>query len=294
MNRSRTILHQPFSVRQGYEPLPEAMRLEHLSDRVRIQIWNPIRSLLMDNSREDILLQETCFTDAGERFVERVLGQVRNRPEDEINTGYEHTMKSIKSFVLQRNFNRVLDLVEIIGNDDACGEQFVEQSHGLFEFHAAPYRFDISRPPFQFIPRGSKEQGEAIQRAVDALRQAQMGGASAHLRKAAEAMNDRRHAESVGNSIHAVESVACLIDPKAAKTLSPALKSLQDRGVLNHEALAKAFSALYGYSSNEQGIRHALLDRSEANVGLDEAMFMYGACASFAAYLVSKHRQINE
>ncbi len=103
-----------------------------------------------------------------------------------------------------------------------------------------------------------------------------------------------RSCESIGYNTHAVESVACLIDPKAAKTLGPALKSLRDRGVLNHEALAQAFSALYGCSSNEQGIRHALLDRSEANVGLAEAMFMYGACASFAAYLVSKHRQINE
>ena len=121
-----------------------------------------------------------------------------------------------------------------------------------------------------------------------------MDGAATHLTKAAEDINGRRYAESVGNSIHAVESVARLIDPKAAKTLGPALKSLKDRGVLPHEALAKAFSALYGCSSDEQGIRHALLDRNEANVGLDEAMFMYGACASFAAYLVNKHRQISE
>ena len=287
-----TLLHQPFSMRHGYEPLPEAMQLEHLSEGIRIEIWNLIRGLLIDNS--EYFYPSRHFTDEGQRFVERILGRLTKTPEDEINMNYEHTMDYTKKSVLKGTFWSVLDLVEIISNDHACEEPFAEQVHHLFERHAAPYRFDSSQSPFHFIPRGSKEQGEATQRAVDTLRQAQMDGPTTHLRKAAEDMNGGRYAESVGNSIHAVESVARLIDPKAAKTLGPALKSLKDRGVLPHEALSKAFSALYGYSSDEQGIRHALLDRSEANVGLDEAMFMYGACASFAAYLVSKHRQINE
>ena len=291
MNDTRDLLHQPFSRRHGYEPLPKAMRLESLSEELRIELWNCLRSLLMDKTETGYT---TYFIDDGKRFVERVLGRLMKRPEDEVDTAYEPTMDFIKKVVLQGNFYSVLDLLEIAANDHACEAQFAEGVHGLFELHAAPYRFDISHPPLQFIPRGSKEQGEAIQQAVDTLRQAHMDGASAHLRKAAEAMNGGRYADSVGNSIHAVESVACQIDPKAAKTLGPALKSLKDRGVLRHEALAKAFRALYGYSSDEQGIRHALLDRDEANVGLDEAMFMYGSCASFAAYLVSKHRQVSE
>lgn len=290
MNNTRDTLHQPFSRRHGYEPLPKAMRLGHLSEELRIELWNCLRRLLIDKTDT---LYTTFFTD-GHRFVERVLGRLTKRPEDEINTGYEPTMNFIRKIVLQGSFYSVLDLLEIAANDHACGTQFAEKVHGIFELHAAPYRFDISHRPLHFIPRGSQEQGEAIQRAVDVLRQAPMDGASAHLRKAAEAMNGGRYADSVGNSIHAVESVARQIDPEAAKTLGPALKSLKDRGVLPHEALAKAFRALYGYTSDEQGIRHALPDRDEANVGLDEAMFMYGACASFAAYLVSKHRQINE
>ena len=51
------------------------------------------------------------------------------------------------------------------------------------------------------------------------------------------------------------------------------------------------FARRYGYTNDEQGIRHALTRRAAANVGLDEAMFMFGACASFAAYLANKHRQ---
>ena len=95
-----------------------------------------------------------------------------------------------------------------------------------------------------------------------------------------------------GKASNAVESVARTIDPEAGKTLGPALKSLEKEGVLNHRALQDGFSKLYGYTSNENGIRHALLDEGAADVDLDEAVFMFGACASFAAYLVNRHKQL--
>ena len=60
---------------------------------------------------------------------------------------------------------------------------------------------------------------------------------------------------------------------------------------MKHSALKQAFDRLYGYTNTEQGIRHALLDKGAADVGLNEAIFMFGACASFAAYLTEKHRQ---
>ena len=43
-----------------------------------------------------------------------------------------------------------------------------------------------------------------------------------------------------------------------------------------------------------EGIRHARLNRDSSGVGLDEAVFMFGACAFFAAYLVSKNRQMEQ
>ena len=94
-------------------------------------------------------------------------------------------------------------------------------------------------------------------------------------------------AGSVRESVHAVESAARQLDPNAS-SLAPALRSLEKRGAL-HPALKQALGKLYGYSSDEQGIRHALLDQEQASVGMDEAVFMLGACASFASYLWRKH-----
>ena len=141
------------------------------------------------------------------------------------------------------------------------------------------------------MPRISREAGEATRQAIETLNAGSTDGAATHLRQATEHINSGQHADSIADSIHAVESVACTIDQKANKTLGPALDSLEKAGVLKHPALKEAFKKLYGYTSDEEGIRHALLDKDAADVGLNEAIFMFGACASFAAYLTEKHRQ---
>jgi hypothetical protein len=68
----------------------------------------------------------------------------------------------------------------------------------------------------------------------------------------------------------------------------PSLAALAGQGEL-HPALKGAFSKLYGYTSDEEGIRHPLLDDEEARPGLGEAVFMLSACAAFASYLCRKH-----
>lgn len=119
-----------------------------------------------------------------------------------------------------------------------------------------------------------------------------MDGAIAHLRTASGRMRSGEYGDSVRESIHAVESIAKRIDPNAKKSLGPALNSMEKAGLLKHPALKEAFKKLYGYTSDEEGIRHALVDQPSANVGLDEALFMFGACASFAAYLATKSEKL--
>ena len=189
----------------------------------------------------------------------------------------------------------LLDTLEAIINDRELRGDFAERIGHSFKTHGAAYWLDTSRYPYRFIPSTSKEQGEATRQAIETVEQSGIAtGATTHLREATEHLNAGRYANSISDSIHAVESVARVIDPKASMTLSPALDSLEKAGLLNHSALKDAFNKLYGYTSNEQGIRHSLLEKDAADVGLDEAMFMFGACAAFATYLVNKHLNVNE
>ena len=287
--RSREPTHYPtFSERFGYSPLPNPMQLKELSPDVRRDVWNAAREFFL--ALRSYGFSDYVFKEDECRIVERILGRIFKMSEDEIDTGYHNVMSAVKTIILEQPFNEVLDLLELVLREEKT-EAFARRTALAFETHAAAYWLDVTRPPYRFFPRSSEVQGGATKDAIQTIQTAGMEGAETHLRLAAEHINSGAYAESVKDSILAVESVARLIDPKAEKTLGPALTSLEANGVIRHRALKEAFSKLYGYTNDEQGVRHALLDKASPTVGVDEAMFMFGACASFAAYLSNKHRE---
>lgn len=288
-NSDRSSDRLTFSQRYEYEPLPEQMRLEELSSDLRREIWNGVRKCLFE--MRSYSMNGYYFETHSERFIERVLGRHKRLPEDTIRVEYEEVLRVFREIILNGRFDQVLSLIEILVNDTDIPVLFPEQMGVLFEQYSSSYKLDTSKRPYWFSPQASKEQGKATQQAIETIHNTGFDGAATHLRQAAKHISMRQYADSVADSIHSVESVARMIDPKASKTLGPALNSLAKSGVLKSKILKEGFKVLYGYTNNDQGIRHALLDQDAPNVGLDEALFMYGACASFCAYLAKKHQQ---
>lgn len=129
--------------------------------------------------------------------------------------------------------------------------------------------------------------------AIDEALTSPVAGARQHLQSAIALMSDRKkpdYRNSIKESISAVEAVSKAItaDPKA--TLGVALNVLQSRVGL-HGALKAAPSSLYGYTSDEQGIRHAMLD--EPTLRSSDAKFMLVACSAFVNYVISKAAEAN-
>ncbi len=72
-----------------------------------------------------------------------------------------------------------------------------------------------------------------------------------------------------------------MIGSRLAAPRRPGRHKWRDRdSYLTHDALKPAFHKLYGYSSDEEGVRHALVFGDEAQVDEADALFMLGACAS--------------
>jgi hypothetical protein len=57
-----------------------------------------------------------------------------------------------------------------------------------------------------------------------------------------------------------------------------------------HPALRNGFGNLYGFTSDEKGIRHPLLEKPDAQVDETDALYMLGSCAAFVSYLINKAR----
>jgi hypothetical protein len=92
---------------------------------------------------------------------------------------------------------------------------------------------------------------------------------------------------SIKESISSVEAMARIVSDNPKATLGDALSVIAKRGLL-HSALKGGFMKLYGYTSNEGGIRHAMLE--EPNITADDARYFLLSCTSFVTYLKAQLR----
>ena len=277
-----------FSQRYGHEPVPEALQLGELPSEARTMMWSVLYEQMENTRVADAILRLNSVGGVWEAILKAKHLFLDARPLDEWNDGFRSQCAELKGRILEDPFNRVFDLIEFIMRHPDCPLEFINGVSWLFRHFQLAYAIDTG-PPATVVPMATAEEGAQLKRSLKELRSAGLDGCLVHLRNASKCINEGDWAGGVRESIHAVESVARQIDPKASQTLGPALVSLERQSAL-HPALRGAFDKLYGYTSNAQGIRHPLLDKAEAEVTIDEAVFMLGACASFASYLWRKHK----
>lgn len=95
------------------------------------------------------------------------------------------------------------------------------------------------------------------------------------------------YANSIKESISAVEALCQIIIEDENTTLGKAIKKLKEKGVIIPPALEEAFNKLYGYTSDAWGIRHALSE-GDTPPTFDDAKYMLVSCSAFVNYLISK------
>jgi hypothetical protein len=139
------------------------------------------------------------------------------------------------------------------------------------------------------MPGRLDEEAKAVAQAFADLQSSGLTGAREHLRKASSEPTAGHFAPSERESIQAVESVVRVLEPDG--DFSKALAKLEAKTNI-HGALKKGFLAIYGFTGDEQGIRHALLDKDAPDVDEADALFMVGACSAFVSYLINKARVV--
>lgn len=276
-----------FSQKYGYEEIPEQLKLGELPEAARTGIWNLFFHSLKASSVSGRHTFRRQIGGPWLRICRSIHVDFDNLPLDEFDTDLEQIRIGLRARIETEPFFKVFDLIEFVLSRRECPPNFVVAMEYVFKCSRLAYTLAVGPPP-TIVQNATPEEGAAIVESLAVLRQVGLDGSATHLRKASAYINQGKWADSVRESIHAVESVARRLDPDAAQTLGPALKSI-DRCQPLHPALKQGFASLYGYTADEQGIRHALLDQTDAKVDQDEAVFMLGACACFASYLTRRH-----
>ncbi len=285
-----------FSQAYGYEPMPSPLALGELSEEARIRLWN----LLVDIPAGPFLptLERVSRIDDRWRSIVQTLhSNFLLRAMDEFPRGLilgdNPFITTYKQGILHSlPFNKIFDLFQMIMRHPLCPIDFTVEVAETFRECRLAYVVDIEQP-VTILPAISPQEGETLMEAIQELRGAGLDGATTHLKNAGESLNEGDWPGAIRESVNAVESVARQLDPKASNTLPEALKSLQKNDDRLHPALKIAIEKLYAFASDEEGVRHSLTDNSQSSAGRDEAIFMFGACASASSYLWRKYRGIS-
>ena len=244
-----------FSQEQGLAPIPSQLKLGELSKEFRSVLWGYLFQEL----------ERTCINHYGDYYISGIWQQVLrdahvflyHKPVDEFDSSLKNLSATYKGLVWNGGFSEVFDLLQFIMRHPSCEKEFLPELRGMLEYCKVAYCV-LDRGP-TIVPIGSDEEVKALVDAFTATKHPAFAGAGTHLRGAVEALNSGRYGDSVRESVHAIESAARVLNEDAKSTLAPAVQQLEARLGM-HPAFKKALVSLYGYTSDEAGIRHSLLE----------------------------------
>lgn len=189
----------------------------------------------------------------------------------------------------------IYNLIEFLA--DGCGqanvmhwlerEEFVSAANKVLESEMSGYRFVNG----VLAPITSGEELESIQQAVSEAQQRGFNGVRQHLATAVSLLSQKPkpdYRNSIKESISAVEALAKRITGESGGGLRKALHRLDETAHF-HKAFTTGLLNLYGYTSDEDGIRHPILD--ESTVRVDEAKYMLVTCSAVVNFIIAKAAQ---
>jgi len=283
---SKEAMHLTFSQREGVAELPKPLQLGELSQEVRALMWAVIYDSLKNAVKQPYGGGFPWFDFPWGAILEARHVLKLHKAADEYSSQCHHHIEPLKELFFNGTYTAVFEFLEFVFENRICPAGLPQAISAALKRGRAAYTVVDNKAVF---PTVTPEEGATLEAAFVALKGAEFSGARAHLLDAGATLNAGDFAASIRQSISAVESVSRVLAPDAT-TLGPALAALGNKVQL-HSALKRAFGALYGYTSEEQGIRHPLLEKGEADVDQEDAVFMLGACAAFISYLTGKGRR---
>lgn len=269
-----------FSERIGAVEAPTILQLESVSTPLRNSIWNFLVSLFTEADYGWMTITKISC-----RFFYKL-------PVDELSNINYRRQEWLKKQFYNLQWYEVYDYIEFVVEwYDRSGvrQQFSkDQLHQIFnhifEEELSGYRFVGG----ELAPISSQAEVSALETALSTTSAKGLSGAHAHITSALQLLGKRPdpdYRNSIKESISAVEAIAKQLGTTDSQGLAGALTELGKKVPL-HGAFKAGLLSLYGYTSDEGGIRHAMLE--EPNLGYDEAKYMVVACSAFINFIAAK------
>jgi hypothetical protein len=275
-----------FSERYGYKKVREIVQLDSVGEQLKNALWSLLKIHVWDHVRYTSEMYGGCFLSDNKEIkslCERLWFNYFKKPLDTLDNDWSEVLARLRSYFFECPWYEVYDFIEFVANNYSryqFKDQFIRSCNVVLEKEVSAYRFVNG-----VITRITEQQEvEEIELALERAR----GPVHTHLRRALELLSDREapdYRNSIKESISAVESLVAKIVGVEKGTLGQLIKKLEEEINL-HPALRTAFSHLYGYTSDEGGIRHAILESEK--VVFEDAKFFLVVCSAFINYVESR------
>lgn len=269
-----------FEQAEGIDALPSQLERGHITPVIRARLWHALYQSLQSSSTF-----QSGYRRVSTRWQAALLNMYVRKFgvfSDTITDRLDRHAERLKPIFENGKTHIVLGVTEwLLRSYNAGG--FTSAVATILVEERSAYRLVDDH---DIVPLASDEEGQALLGALTALDDANLQGARTHLKAAAHAAALGSFADSVRESMQAIESAARSLT--GSSKFSDALSTIEQERRL-HTAFKRGLTSLYGYSSDEEGIRHPLLENGDAAVSEADAILMLGICASAVTYLLS-HR----
>ena len=272
-----------FSQRYGYMPVREVIQLESIDEPLRNGLWSLLKIHCWDCFNSHYMISLSANNTLLNKLLSELWFNYFKYPLDNLGDDWEVELKRVRNYFFSCEWYEVYDFLEFVANNYGrpnFQSPFINACNKLLEKEMSAYRFlggSITKIT-------DKEEISGVDQAITSSSKL----VSAHLKRSLELLSDRSNPDyrnSIKESISAVESLVASTLNGDKGTLGKLLKRLESELHL-HPALKSAFSSLYGYTSDEGGIRHALMEAGSND--FHDAKFVLVVCSSFVNFVNGK------
>ncbi|MEO0266927.1 MAG: hypothetical protein ABIN23_04470 [candidate division WOR-3 bacterium] len=269
-----------FSQRYGHQK-KKILSPQEMPDELRNRLWNIIN-----------LIINSCLNLGKEWVIKEIWDAFFKKDLDEIKFPSLAFSWKIKPLFFLLKWYEVYDFIEFLiqkikdihyptsSGKISLRKVFINEINKIFEEEGVPYKIidDYVTPFISEVEIKEIEKALKIDNKYEPVKK--------HLSKAIELYSRRPNPDyqnSIKESISAVESLVMIITNGKSNKLSDLVEELNI-----HKALKEAIKKLYGWASDEGGIRHGEKPIS-SQIKQEDACFALVICSSIINYIISKY-----
>ena len=292
-----------FSQRIGKTPLTKEIQLESIDPELKNGLWN-IYTLNILKPIADVVRAEKTnlygyYDTSGNDFCVALWHYHFKKNVDTIPPKFWEVESSIKTHFFSYKWYEIYDFLEF--NMELVRQNMLEipEEDLLERFHYILGKFnevlETEFAGYRFIdgilsPITNATEMQEIETSLSTTENfTPLKNCNIHLKDALDKLSNKNNPDyrnSIKEAISAVECIAKIISGGAKDSLGEALKKINTK-IKIHPSLVAGFGKIYGYTSDEGGIRHSLTDETEP-CDFEDAKFMLVSCSAFINYLVVK------